>query len=388
MSLPQDVLELRPELIALRRELHQRPELAFQEHETAARVESFLRDRGLSVRTGLGGTGVMAQVSGGAGRTVLLRVDMDGLPIEEEGESPYASRIKGRMHACGHDGHVAMGAGAARILAGRRLPGTAKILFQPAEEGEGGAQAVIADGVLEGVDLVVGVHLWNELPVGTLGVKAGPLMAAVDRLKIVVRGRGGHGGQPQRAADPVVAAAHLVTALQTLVSREVGPLEPAVLTIGSIHGGHAFNVIPDEVTLTGTIRSFDPELRRSLPERVARIASGVALGLRCQAEVEVRAGNPPVINDPQVAEIARRAAIRVVGEDKVVSPQPTMGGEDMAVYFERVPGCFVFVGSANPARGLAEPHHSPRFDFDEEALAIGCAFLVEAAFEALQADSA
>lgn len=383
MSLPSDVLDLRPEIIALRRELHQHPELAFQETGTAARILSFLEGQGLELRTGVGGTGVVAGTPRRTGRTVLLRVDMDGLPIEEESETPYASRVKGRMHACGHDGHVAMGAGAARILAQRSLPGTVKVLFQPAEEGEGGAQAVIADGVLEGVDRVLGVHLWNELPVGTLGVKAGPLMAAVDRLKIVVRGRGGHGGQPQRAADPVVAAAHLVTALQTIVAREVSPLEPAVLTIGSIHGGEAFNVIPDQVTLTGTLRSFDPDLRRSLPERIGRIAGGIAEGLGCRAEVEVRAGNPAVINDPQVAELARRAAVRVVGEERVVSPQPTMGGEDMAVYFERVPGCFVFVGSANPERGLAEPHHSPRFDFDEEALAIGCAFLVEAAVEAL-----
>jgi amidohydrolase len=383
VSLSSDVLDLRPEIIALRRELHQHPELAFQETGTASRIRSFLEGQGLELRTGVGGTGVVAGTPRRTGRTVLLRVDMDGLPIEEESETPYASRVKGRMHACGHDGHVAMGAGAARILAQRDIPGTVKVLFQPAEEGEGGAQAVIADGVLEGVDRVLGVHLWNELPVGTLGVKAGPLMAAVDRLKIVVRGRGGHGGQPQRAADPVVAAAHVVTALQTIVAREVSPLEPAVLTIGSIHGGEAFNVIPDQVTLTGTLRSFDPELRRSLPERIGGIAGGIAEGLGCRAEVEVRAGNPAVVNDPQVAELARRAAVRVVGEERVVSPQPTMGGEDMAVYFERVPGCFVFVGSANPERGLAEPHHSPRFDFDEEALAIGCAFLVEAAVEAL-----
>lgn len=383
MSLSSDVLDLRPEIIALRRELHQHPELAFQETETAARILSFLEGQGLELRTGVGGTGVVAGTPRRSGRTVLLRVDMDALPIEEESETPYVSRVKGRMHACGHDGHVAMGAGAARILAQRSLPGTVKVLFQPAEEGEGGAQAAIADGVLEGVDRVLGVHLWNELPVGTLGVRAGPLMAAVDRLKIVIRGRGGHGGQPQRAADPVVAAAHLVTALQTIVARQVSPLEPAVLTIGSIHGGEAFNVIPDQVTLTGTIRSFDPQLRRSMPERIGRIAGGIAEGLGCRAEVEVRAGNPAVINDPQVAELARRAAVRVVGEERVVSPQPTMGGEDMAVYFERVPGCFVFVGSANPERGLAEPHHSPRFDFDEEALAIGCAFLVEAAVEAL-----
>jgi amidohydrolase len=210
-------------------------------------------------------------------------------------------------------------------------------------------------------------------------------MAAVDRLKIVVHGRGGHGGMPQRAADPVVAAAHVVTALQTLVSREVSPLQSAVVTVGSIHGGEAFNVIPDEVTLLGTIRSYDVELRRSMPDRIRRIASGISEGLGCRAVVEVDAGNPAVINDPLVAEIARRAATRVVGADKVVEPEPSMGGEDMAVYFEKAPGCFVFVGSANAARGLNQSHHSPRFDFDEDALAIGCEFLVQAAEEALRA---
>ncbi len=385
VTLPQDVLDLRPEIVALRRDLHQNPELAYRETRTAARIGAFLEGRGLHLRSGLGGTGVLATAQGKPGRTVLLRVDMDGLPVDEESETPYTSRIKGAMHACGHDGHVAMGAGAARILAARPLAGSAKVLFQPAEEGEGGAQAMVREGVLEGVDAVVGIHLWNELPVGTLGVKAGPLMAAVDRLRIVIQGRGGHGGQPQRAADPVVAAAHVVTALQTIVAREVSPLQPAVVTIGSIHGGDAFNVIPGEVTLTGTIRTFDALLRRSMPERIARIAAGTAEGLQCRATVEVRPGNPAVVNDAGIAELARRAAARVVGEDRVVSPEPTMGGEDMAVYFEHVPGCFVFVGSANPERGLVEPHHSPRFDFDEEALPIGCAFLVEAALEALKA---
>jgi amidohydrolase len=382
-SLSSDVLTLRDAIIALRRDLHQHPELAYAETRTASRVVEFLAGAGLEVRTGVGGTGVIASAGPRGGRTVLLRVDLDGLPIQEQSDAPYASQEPGLMHACGHDGHVAMGAGAARVLAGRPLTGAVRVLFQPAEEGEGGAQAVMRDGGLDGVDLVLGIHLWNELPVGTLGVKPGPLMAAVDRLKIVVHGRGGHGGMPQRAADPVVAAAHVVTALQTLVSREVSPLQSAVVTVGSIHGGEAFNVIPDDVTLLGTIRSYDHELRRSMPERIRRIASGIAEGLGCRAEVEVTAGNPAVVNDPQVAEIARRAATRVVGADKVVEPEPSMGGEDMAVYFEKVPGCFVFVGSANASRGLNQSHHSPRFDFDEDALAIGCEFLVQAAEEAL-----
>jgi amidohydrolase len=384
-SLSPDVQALGPELVALRRDLHAHPELAFAEHRTAARVAEFLAGSGLEIRTGVGGTGVLASEPGAGGRTVLLRVDLDALPILEQGKAPYVSRNPGVMHACGHDGHTAMGAAAARVLARRTgRPGRVRVVFQPAEEGEGGAQAVLRDGVLEGVHLVVGVHLWNELPVGTLGVKPGPLMAAVDRLRVVVRGQGGHGAIPHRARDPIVAAAHVVTALQTVVSREIAPVEPAVVTIGAIRGGEAFNVIPDEVTLLGTIRTFDAALRRSMPERIQRIADGVAQGLGCRAEVEVTQGNPAVINDAGVAEIARRAAVRVVGEERVVIPTPTMGGEDMALYFERVPGCFVFVGSANAARGLDHPHHSPFFDFDEDALLVGCEFLVQAAEEALR----
>src|SRR5215470_1033065 len=366
MPLSPEVAALREDMVALRRELHAHPELSWQETGTAARVAAFLEGQGLDVRTGVGRTGLLASTKHRAGRTVLLRVDMDALPIEERTGAPYASRTPGVMHACGHDGHVAIGATAARILAGRELAGTVRVLFQPAEEGEGGAQAVVADGVLDGADVVLGIHLWNELPVGTIGVKPGPLMAAVDRLRIVVRGKGGHGGKPHRASDPVVAAAHIVTALQSVVAREVSPLDSAVVTIGAVHGGSAFNVIPDEVTLLGTLRTFDRDLRRALPERIARVASGIAEGLQCRAEVETSHGNPAVVNDAEVAALARRAALRVVGEEKVVSPEPTMGGEDMAVYFERVPGCFVFVGGANPATGKDADHHSPRFDFDED----------------------
>ncbi|MGE0453035.1 MAG: M20 family metallopeptidase [Vicinamibacteria bacterium] len=383
-NLSPDVAAAKDALIALRRDLHQHPELAYAETRTAGVIADFLRDSGLELRQGVAGTGLVASTPERPGRSVLLRVDMDGLPVQEESNAPYASLIAGTMHACGHDGHVAMGAVAARVLARRSLPGTARVLFQPAEEGEGGAQRVVADGALDGIDVVLGVHLWNELPVGTLGVKAGPLMAAVDGFEIAVHGRGGHGAMPHQAKDPVVAAAQVVLALQTIVSRQVSPVKAAVLTVGAIHGGQAFNVIPDLVTLTGTIRTHDPELRRSMPERVRTLAEGVAGAHGCRAELRWRQGNPAVINDAGVAEIARRAARRVVGGERVVEPEPTMGGEDMAVYFERVPGCFVFVGSGNPARGLVEPHHSPRFDFDEDALAIGCEFLVEAAVEALR----
>jgi amidohydrolase len=378
-----DVRAIENDLVAFRRDLHQNPELSWQEKRTPRRVAEYLQGQRLEIKP-VARTGLLASLAGPPGRTVLLRADMDALPLQEQSTAPYASRVPNVMHACGHDGHVAIAASAARLLAGRKPRGSVRVVFQPAEEGEGGAQAVIADGVLDGVDCVMGIHIWNELPVGTIGVKDGPLMAAVDRLKIVVHGRGGHGGKPHRSADPVVGAAHVVTALQTVVAREVSPQLAAVVTIGAIHGGEAFNVIPDEVTLTGTIRTFDAALRRSMPERITRIAEGVAAGLQCRAEVEVRTGNPPVINDRGVAELARRAAARVVGEAGVVVPEPTMGGEDMALYFEKVPGCFVFVGGANAERGLDQPHHSPRFDFDEQALAIGCEFLLQAAEEALR----
>jgi amidohydrolase len=382
--MPDIVLPFRDDLIALRRAIHQEPELAFEERRTAARVSSFLEGRpGLTLRNGVGGTGVVATVRESSGPSILLRVDMDGLPIHESTGASYASRTPGVMHACGHDGHVAMGAVAAKVLAERRPAGAVHVLFQPAEEGQGGAEAVAADGVMDGIDRVIGIHLWNELPVGTIGVKAGPLMAAVDRFKITVTGRGGHGAAPHRSADPIVAAAHVVTALQTIVAREVSPLASAIVTVGTLHGGTAFNVIPEDVVLTGTLRSFDAALRRSMPERLQRIAGGVAGGLGCRALVQVETGSAAVVNDPAVAEIARRAAAAVVGDAKVVAPESTMGGEDVSVYLDRAPGCFVFIGSANPARGLSEPHHSPRFDFDEDALAVGCEFLVRAAELAL-----
>jgi amidohydrolase len=378
MSILEALAPHRDTLIALRREIHQEPELGFQERRTAARIQAFLG--GVSVRGEVGRTGVLATLPSEArGPSLLLRVDMDGLPIQETTGAPYASRVPGVMHACGHDGHVAMGAVATRVLADRPLPGRVQVLFQPAEEGEGGAEAVVADGIMDGVDRVVGIHLWNELPVGTIGIKPGPLMASVDRLDIAIVGRGGHGAVPHRSADPVVAASHVVVALQTIVAREVSPLGSAVVTVAAIHGGASFNVIPDQVVLTGTLRTFDPELRRTMPDRIRRIAAGVAGGLGCRAEVTVTTGSAPVINDPAIAELAHRAAADVVGARKVVVPEATMGGEDVSAYFERAPGCFVFIGSANPDRGFAEPHHSPRFDFDEDALAVGAAFLVQVA---------
>jgi amidohydrolase len=272
---------------------------------------------------------------------------------------------------------------AARLLAARRdrLPGAVKVMFQPAEEGPGGALPMLEAGILEDppVDAAFALHLWNEYPVGTVCVRPGPIMAAADRLRVTVRGSGGHAGQPHLAVDPVVAAAQMVVALQGIVAREVDPLKPVVVTVASIHGGEAFNVIPSEVTMEGTVRSLDPALREELPGRIRRILEGIAEATRTAVEVQVEQRYPVTVNDPALARLVAAAAAEVVGEERVVEHPPGMGAEDMAYVLHRVPGCYFFVGSANAARGLTAPHHSPRFDFDEEALAIGLEVMLRSA---------
>ncbi len=276
----------------------------------------------------------------------------------------------------------------AEVLARHRaaLPGRVKFLFQPAEETVGGAQAMIAEGVLESphVDCVLGLHLWNYLPVGQVGVRVGPIFASADELHLVVHGRGGHGALPHETVDPVVVAAHLITALQTLVSRETPPLEPAVLTIGMIQGGSAFNIIPERVELRGTLRAFDPALREHLLERVAAQARALAAAFRAQAEVTTRLGCAAVINDPAVTEIVRRAARAELGAAAVVETPGTTGGDDMADFLARRPGCYFLVGSGNAARGLNRPHHNPGFDFDEDALGVAARVLARATLLALE----
>ena len=294
---------------------------------------------------------------------------MDALPLQEASEEPYASTIPGRMHACGHDGHVAMALAVAGRLAAKKPGAPMRFLFQPAEEGQGGAQACADDGVLEGVGAAFGLHLWSPLPVGKIGVNRGALMAAVDHFEIEVEGRGGHGAAPHETADPIVAAARIVEALQTVVSREISPLDAAVVTIGSIHGGTAFNIIPGSVLLTGTARSFTEATGRALPEKIGRIVAGTAAACGVRATLRYDRVNTATVNDPKMADLVIETASRLLGEENVETDTRTLGGEDMSVFLNRVPGCFFFVGCARD--GSLRPHHSPRFDMDERALAVG-----------------
>jgi amidohydrolase len=363
-------------LVATRRDLHRHPELAFEERRTAGVVAARLASIGLTPRTGVAQTGVLADAGAGRAR-LMLRADMDALPLEEATGAPYASEETGRMHACGHDGHVAIALAVAARLAAVQPDAPVRFLFQPAEEGRGGAQACADDGALEGVGAALGLHLWSPLPVGTVGVNRGALMAAVDEFTIDIEGRGGHGASPHEAADPVLAAARVVEALQSVVSREISPLDAAVVTVASIHGGTAFNIIPDAVRLTGTARSFTESTRRALPQKIERIVMGTAAASGVTARLRYERINGATVNDPAMADCVIEAARRLLGEENVETDTRTLGGEDMSVYLERVPGCFFFVGCAR--EGPVRPHHSPVFDLDERALAIGVAVLEEAA---------
>jgi len=376
------------ELVRTRRDLHAHPELRYEEHRTAELVAERLTGLGYRPRPGVGRTGVTALLEGATpGPCVLLRADMDALPLQERNDVPYASRHPGVMHACGHDGHTAMALGAARIL--RRLPaparGSVKLMFQPAEEGGNGAVAMIEDGVLERprVDAAFGLHLWNHLEVGKVAIVDGPFMASVDEFALRIVGTGGHGAMPHETRDPVLAAAHVVTALQQIAARNVNPLQAAVVTIGAVHGGEAFNIIPDQVELRGTARSFDEDVWAALPGHIERVATRTAEAFGCRAEMTLRRLMRPTINDPAMAELVREVAREIVGADNIVEER-TMGGEDFAEVLARVPGCYFFVGSRNEATGRVHPHHSPHFDIDEAALPIGARLLASVAHHYLR----
>lgn len=369
MNLKADIDALNPSLVAVRRDLHQHPEIAFEEHRTAGVIEAHLRDLGLEPRR-VAGTGVTADIKGGKpGRTVMIRADIDALPITETTGAAYASLTPGRMHACGHDGHTSVALHAATILARHAadLPGTYRLVFQPAEETVGGATRVIAENVMDGVDRVIGLHLWNSLPAGTIAVSAGPIMAAPDAFTITIHGSGGHAAIPHETIDPVVAAAHVITALQTIVSRETDPQKASVVTIATVIAGEgAHNIIPSTAELRGTLRTFDAALRERLRDRIAFLVTHTALGLGARASIEFHHGPPPVTNDAELTEQFKRVARDVAGPDRVTPAVPVMGGDDMAEYLVMRPGVYFWVGSSDPATGKDRPHHHPGFDIDDE----------------------
>ena len=380
----------------LRRDFHMHPELGFEEIRTAGIVAKELRELGMETTTGVAVTGVVAVLEGAKpGPTILLRFDMDALPIEEETGAEYASTAQGKMHACGHDGHVAVGLTVAKMLNEMRneLAGTVKFVFQPAEEGvvnqEGrsGAGQMMHEGVLENpkVDQALSLHLWNSKPLGWIGIGEGPMMAGAEYFKITVYGKGGHGAMPQVSVDPIVASAEIISALQSVVARNVDPLKPAVLTVASIQGGEAFNVISPKVEMTGTIRTFELDVREIVLSRFKEVVENTATAMGCTVEIELIRISPAVINAGEVSEKVMAAAKQVFPETVVdKNNYLTMGAEDMAFMMEEVPGCYFFVGSANVEKGLDYDHHHPKFDIDEDALPRAAALMAAAAAEILK----
>jgi amidohydrolase len=380
-------IRIRPEInsiaskiIDIRRDIHMYPEQGFDVFRTAALVAENLRTWGIHVQEKIGKTGVVGDISGNhTGPTIALRADMDALPIQETGNIPYKSKNDGVMHACGHDGHTAILLGIAKVLADKKelLHGRVRFIFQPSEEKDGGATYMIDDGCLDGVDEIYGIHLWNYSPFGEIGSKPDAILAATDSLNFIVEGIGGHGAMPQGTVDAIVVSASLINALQTIVSRNVDPLQNAVVTLGTIHGGDNHNVIASSVKMDGTVRTFSEDIRTLIKKRILEIAAGIETTFQSKIGVKIEKGYPATINDPKLYERLMTAAQIVVG-DGVRKITPFMGGEDFAYYAQKIPGCFFFIGSSPPGVSLGTiPHHCSHFDFDERAMLVGASVLLE-----------
>ena len=377
------------ELVNIRRHLHENPELGFEEVATAQYIADYLAGLGLEVTSQVAKTGVVALIRGvQPGKTVAIRADMDALPIQELNEVPYKSKHPGKMHACGHDAHVAAAIGAARILWELRdqINGNVKFIFQPAEEAPGGAEPMIAAGVLENpaVDAIIGGHVWGSLESGIIEVMSGPTMASSDIIRLKIIGKGGHAAQPNTTIDPIVIASEIVGALQKLVSRQTDPFESVVISICSFHAGDVFNVIPHSAYLEGAVRTLNNELRQELPHKIEKIIRGITEPYGATYELDYYLGYPVTVNDPGVTETVRKAAVSVLGADKVrVAARASMGGEDYAYFLNKVPGTYIRIGTRNPEKGICQEMHHPRFDIDEAVLELTPVVYAQAAFDLL-----
>ncbi len=364
-----------PEYIAIRRAIHRRPETAFEEWETTALIKGELEKWGIETMANGDTTGVVGVLRGSApGKTIALRADIDALPLREETGLPFASEHEGKCHACGHDMHTATLLAAARLLAEQRehLRGTVKFFFQPAEETLGGAKSLIAGGFLDDADAIVGAHTWPDVPGGSIAVRHGAAMAGADTFRITLSASGGHAAHPQKTADPIAAAAYLVTQLQTIVSREVAPLDSAVVTVGRLTAGTAPNIIPSEAVIEGSLRYFQPETRALIQQGIRRIAEGTALSMRVKEKVEIFSGCGPVIGEDSLVDMIETAAARLLGPEKLVTlPVPSMGSEDFAFYLEKKPGAFFRIGTGTDHPDSRLPLHSGRLLFGEDAISAG-----------------
>jgi len=378
ININKEIQKISDDIYTYRRDFHQNPELSFQEYRTAETISKYLDSFGITHKTNIGGTGIVGEIDFGAGPTIALRADMDALPIQEIGDLEYKSKNEGVMHACGHDGHMAILLGTANVLSKNKKikKGKIRFIFQPAEEGGGGARYMIEDGCLEGVDEIYGLHLWNYQPLGEIGVKEGPIMAAADMFDIIVKGKGGHGATPQGTIDAIVVASHLVTALQTIVSRDTNPLENTVVTIGEISGGENFNVIADQVKLSGTTRAYTEKNRIMIKNRMKDIIDGVSKAFGSEIVLNYKEGYPPTINHKIPTKYILDSASQVVGKGAGF-PYLSMGGEDFSYYLQNIPGCFFFIGSAPDEKDtLSTPHHCSHFNIDERALLVGASVYI------------
>jgi len=375
-AVKEKIAEMKDWLVETRRTIHMNPELGFEEVETSRLIAGYLDKFGLQVKTGMAKTGVIGLLKGGKpGKTVAIRADMDALPMEEANQVPYRSKVKGKMHACGHDGHVTILLGVARLFSSLadQVQGNIKWVFQPAEEGGGGGRVLTEEGVLENpkVDAIFGAHLFPDLQIGRVGIHEKEGLAATDRFVIKMIGSGAHGAYPHLSRDPIAAVGHLITQIHTIVSRSISPLDSAVITIGKVGGGTAFNIIPDEAEILGTVRSLSQKVRGELKSRMEQVTQGVAKSFGMDYGFDFQYGYPALINDPEMSRLVAAACAKGIGKENVEFLRPSMGGEDFAYYLEKVPGSFFRLGCRNEAKGIVNPFHSSRFDIDEDVLLFG-----------------